>query len=180
MLQDPFFANSVNTRYFNLRKNILSLPVIYSYIDSIANLVNDAQVRHYTKYPTLGTNNGAPEIDAVSTTYAEEISKLKKWISVRLAWLDANMVGQNTTVNEVDTSSKIRIFPNPAHEILYIESDQVIKNITIYNTVGFKSFDINPSDFDKSLNLKDLTPGIYVVKVTLNNGNSLTQKLVKE
>ncbi len=180
MLQDPYFANAINTRYFSLRKNILSLTEINRCIDSIANLVNDAQVRHYKKYPILGTNNGAPEIDALSTTYAGEIQKLKNWIAVRLAWLDANMVGKNTAVNNVESIAKIRVFPNPVQEILYVESDIEIRDITIYNSLGFVSLNIKANNFEENINVKGLSTGIYVVKVTLANGITTNQKLIKE
>jgi len=94
MLQDPAFANAVNARYFDLRRTFLNQASLNKMIDSVANLVGEAQVRHFEKFNTLGYNNRAPEIDAIPTTFAGEVHKLKNWIAMRIDWLDANMVGQ--------------------------------------------------------------------------------------
>ena len=179
MLQDPYFANAINARYFSLRKNILSLDQINHFIDSIASMVNEAQERHYKKYKTLGVNNKAPEIDILSTTYAGEVQKLKNWIAVRLAWLDANMVGQNSALPEFETFARLRIFPNPVLETLYIESDNELREVTIINTAGFTIINVRSNKFEENINVSGLASGIYIVKVTLANGTIRTQKLVK-
>jgi len=179
MLEDPFFANSIHERYFNLRKNVLSISQINHYLDSISGLVNDAQVRHYKKYNIIGYNNGAPEIDAQPTSYAGEITKLKNWIAIRLSWLDANMVGIATAVPEVNFT-RIRVFPNPVQEVLYVESDNEIINITICNSVGYSFINLIPGELSSEINVSRLTPGLYIVKVKLKNGKTTTSKLIKE
>jgi hypothetical protein len=60
LLDDPSFANELHTRYNQLRKTILSEEYLNSYIDSIHTLVNEAQERHYQKWPILGENVGTP------------------------------------------------------------------------------------------------------------------------
>lgn len=180
MLHDPYFANSINARYFSLRKNILSTERLYQTIDSVAALVNEAQVRHYNVYSITSTIRRSPELDSISTTYTGEIDKLKNWIAVRLAWLDANMVGQSTSVTEVDALARIRIFPNPVQETLFVESDNEISVVTIFNAVGSPVLNIQPDNFENRVGVSFLTPGIYHVKVTLASGESFTQKLIKE
>lgn len=101
----------VNARYFDLRRTFLNQASLNKMIDSIANMVSEAQVRHFTKFNTLGYNNGAPEIDAIPTTFAGEIMKLKNWIATRIDWLDANMVGRRPSA------------------VMYEKPAEVIKNV---------------------------------------------------
>jgi hypothetical protein len=119
-LQDTNFTNELHTRYSFLRKNILSITSLNHYIDSIHTLVNEAQVRHYQRWPILGINAGTPEVDAQPTTFDGEIAKFKNWILTRLTWLDANMPGKDIQATGVQGAVAIpkdfvlfQNYPNP-------------------------------------------------------------------
>lgn len=179
MLQDPFFANAINNRYFSLRKNLLSEATMFQIIDSVANLVKDAQVRHYNKFKTLGYNVGAPEIEPASKTYAEEIQKLKNWISVRLAWLDANMVGTNTGIVDMPSVTQLRIFPNPVQDYLFVESNQNIKHISICTLTGNEIITIRPELTEIKIELSKIPKGVYLITVKLTDNTNVSKKLIK-
>ena len=53
LIDDPSFRKKVEARYTELRKTILSDSHIDHFIDSIASLLADAQVRQYATYPEL-------------------------------------------------------------------------------------------------------------------------------
>ncbi|HNX88528.1 MAG TPA: CotH kinase family protein [Paludibacteraceae bacterium] len=180
MLQDPMFANAIHDRYFSLRASILSLDYMYHYIDSVASVLNEAQERHQSIYNTLGIGNGSPEIDDQPTTFEGDITKFKNWIATRIAWLDANMVGISTDDTALKSDFILRVFPNPVQEILYIESDQNISDIKLYNVAGLVMMDIKPNINSKALNIRQLPRGIYILHVTLDNGNKLAQKLIRQ
>lgn len=93
MMQDPIFANSVKCRYNVLRAYALDTTRMFQYIDSMANYLNQAQARHYVKWPTLGINVGTPETGPIPTTYAGEIARFKQFYKDRLLWLDNNLPG---------------------------------------------------------------------------------------
>jgi hypothetical protein len=145
-LQDTNFTNELHTRYSLLRKTILSEGSLYHYIDSIHALVNEAQVRHYQRWPILGINVGTPEVDAQPTTFDGEITKFKKWISTRLSWLDANMLGKDIQATGVQGTVVIpkdfvlfQNYPNPfnpttvIHYYLPVASHAVVK---VYDVLG--------------------------------------------
>jgi hypothetical protein len=179
MLQDPAFANAVNARYFDLRRTFLNQASLNKMIDSVANMVSEAQVRHFTKFNTLGYNNGAPEIDAIPTTFAGEIMKLKNWIATRIDWLDANMVGERPSAVMYEKPAVIRMFPNPVQNMLYVESDIAVRTIQITALPGLTVILENPGQSHNGMNLSALQPGVYMVKVLLENGQTHTQKIVK-
>jgi hypothetical protein len=109
-------------------------------------LVNEAQVRHYQRWPILGINVGTPEVDAQPTTFDGEITKFKKWISTRLSWLDANMLGKDIQATGVQGTVVIpkdfvlfQNYPNPfnpttvIHYYLPVASHAVVK---VYDVLG--------------------------------------------
>ena len=53
LLQDPNFRKAVKQRYQQLRKSVLSLESIYTYIDRHAQLVAEAKDRHFQTFPEL-------------------------------------------------------------------------------------------------------------------------------
>lgn len=181
MLQDPLFANLIHKRYFDLRKTILNESQINHTIDSVVNLLNEAQVRHFNKWKILGINVGTPEVDDQPVTFDGEILKLKTWINTRLAWLDANMVGSDSIGEDIFKDQDIyRIFPNPASENVYIESNVEISNIKVVNLTGITVAELtNCNDLSVSINVSSLTRGIYFVSILLKDGKIIKGRLVK-
>jgi hypothetical protein len=179
LLQDEAFANQIHDRYFLLRKTILSETSLFHVIDSVAALLDEAQVRHYQKWQILGINVGTPEYGDQPDTFSGEIEKFKNWINRRLTWLDANMIGKNSSGN--DKSAIYRVFPNPASGILHVESDEIINRIAIYNLTGNPILD-NPgySDYVTSVNVSKLPAGLYIVKIYFLSGEVVSQRFVKK
>lgn len=181
MLQDKYFADLVYNRYFEMRKNILSKTAIENTIDSVANLLNEAQARHFQKWNILGLNTGTPESGIQPATYKGIIDQFKDWISKRLAWLDNNMTSSafDDGINSVN-QVWYRAFPNPVGNTLHIDSDNDINNIIIYNIAGsLVKLQNGICDFSVSLDVTGLDPGIYFVRIVMSNGKTATTRVVK-
>jgi hypothetical protein len=181
MLEDKDFADLIHNRYFELRKTILSLTQLESVIDSAANLLNEAQARHFQKWNILGINVGTPEPGFQPTSYAGEIDKFKNWIRTRLAWLDANMISSVTSVEKVPADQvRCRVFPNPATDNLFVESIKEIKGVSLYNLSGSQVFEKKDiCDFSVSMNMTGLNQGVYVVKIYFSSGKTEVTRVVK-
>lgn len=181
LLQDPEFTQKVNERYFELRKTFLSETYIFNYIDSVANLLDKPQKRHYNTWRILGLNVGAPEVDQQPTTYAGEITKFKQWISTRLNWLDANIPNFIVTgLDHNELNTPYLIYPNPAISQLTIQSKKKIQNFSIYSIDGKVMKAKNTEELTSfSLDIQDLSPGFYVLKSTFTDGSSWVGKFIK-
>jgi hypothetical protein len=180
-LQDENFANALNTRYFELRKSFLSTQYLNSYIDSVQNLVNEAQARHYSRWRILGVSAGAPEVDSQPDSYAGVVYKFRNWIQTRLNWLDKNMPGKTitTSTEHFEITDNYRIFPNPASDLVYIESAAKINSLELYNTNGaciLKNSGI--SAFTEKLDVSHLPSGIYFLHMKRDNKTSIVSKIV--
>jgi hypothetical protein len=178
LLEDDEFANKINARYFKLRKTILGEPYLYHVIDSVASLLNEAQVRHYRKWPILGINVGTGEYGEQPGTFDGEIDKFKGWISRRLAWLDTNMVGDS--ISNEEYPAIIRVFPNPAETTIHVESDEAITRTTIFGLTGNSILDNTGNlEFATSIDITQFKPGLYIIRIYLVSGEILSQRFVK-
>jgi hypothetical protein len=182
LLQDEHFANNLKHRYVSLRQSILSTDYLFSYIDSVTTFLSEAQQRHYTRWDILGENVGAPEVGYIPTTFNSEIGKFKDWIETRLAWLDANMPGDASGPLGISSQEEVslRIFPNPAGELVYIESNKSISRIEIYQVSGtLMLLSRDQTVFSTGIDVSTWPPGLYFVHITLENGEQVSRKLIK-
>lgn len=79
--------------------------------------------------------------------------------------------GTTSIVENVQTS--IQIFPNPASSVLNISSECPITEMTIYNTMGQMVKKQSTADSHLQINVADLPMGLYVVKVSTMEGESV-------
>ena len=79
---------------------------------------------------------------------------------------------------EVETIDLL-VYPNPVRDILNIKSQKEIESVELTNMLGqtvIKSKELN----DQKLNVSSLTPGVYVLKVVFDNGNTQVVKVMKK
>ena len=91
LLNDPYFANKVKSRWQELRQNELSDKLIFGKIDLLISELetSDAIKRNFERWPILG--QWIWPNSYVGTTYESEINYLKNWLSQRLTWMDSNI-----------------------------------------------------------------------------------------
>ena len=93
---------------------------------------------------------------------------------------DVNISGNVTILsrNDFGSISGLKIYPNPAKNVLNITSDSFeAKTVAIYNVLGAQVLFANVTN--SPINVANLAKGVYVVKVT-EEGKTATRKLVIE
>lgn len=181
LLQDAHFANNLKHRYRSLRETILSTESLFAYIDSVTSYLSEAQSRHYTRWDILGENVGAPEVGYIPTTFNTEIGKLKNWIETRLSWLDSNMPGDANGPLGIPGQKDItlRLFPNPASEMVYIESNEPVNRIEIFQVSGARMLLTQDKNVHSTgINVSEFSPGLYLVQIVLQSGERISRKLI--
>ena len=82
------------------------------------------------------------------------------------------------SVEETDFANGISVYPNPAKDVV---------NITFSNNAKCRSIDIysidgrlmkSQNDNFNKISIADLTPGLYLIKVRMNDGKEFTEKIV--
>ena len=114
LLSDRRFANNVRIKYQTLRKGLLQTARVHTYIDSVANVLNESQARNFQQWPILGVYvwpNGY-----VGQTYQQEVDYLKTWVKNRLEWMDNAVLpfGSEVLATESTDSFGLTVSPNPS------------------------------------------------------------------
>lgn len=78
-----------------------------------------------------------------------------------------------TSINENDIN--INVYPNPTLDIIYINYNETIS----YNLTTL-SGQILLSGKEKDIDLNSFDSGVYILEITLNNGNTVKKKIIKQ
>jgi hypothetical protein len=140
-------------------------------------LVQNAQQRHFQKWPLLGVSGPAPDFGPVAETYYGELDSLKSWINTRLTWLDANIPGLCTPevlgVSETSISRTVKCYPNPANDSFTVEyylSAAGEVSLRLFNSLGQQALQSSrgiqsPGQHAFRFETDVLTPGVYILKI---------------
>ena len=71
------------------------------------------------------------------------------------------------------------MFPNPASDRLHISAKETIQNADIFNVLGKKVMSVDVNDTKTSINISNLSSGIYLVKYNVGNTTG-TAKFIKQ
>jgi hypothetical protein len=183
MLQDDYFANEVYERYFSLRRTVLDEDTLSHKIDSVVDYLSNAQARHFDQWDLFNHQTGDPDTH-ISESFEDEIAYLKGWILERLTWLDNNMTifkHDDYTSNSAKESPSLflRIFPNPAYDQVYIESNEPLSKIEVMTTDGKVLFaDDSGGNRSCPINVQSLNPGMHLIRITIQN-HIYVRKIIK-
>ncbi len=90
----------------------------------------------------------------------------------------------STSVTEFSIADKLVLYPNPAEEKLFIQnsnSESLIGMIRIIDLSGKlieeQSLTVDTND-QNTVNLTNLTPGVYMLQIITNNQGSITKRIV--
>jgi hypothetical protein len=85
-------------------------------------------------------------------------------------------------VKRIDFENLITIFPNPASDMLTVETMDVttVNRITVFDNLGqeVKDVDVQSGTLSNSVDISNLKPGIYMVKIQSTGVSDVTKKLV--
>ena len=142
---------------------------------------------------TLATDLNLPEPDATTgeaTIFTYDLSSYEGQ-DVRIAFysstLDRNAArlddftldAFSTLGTSTNTLEGFTLYPTIVKEELNFRSQNKVEAITVFNLLGQKVFSGAPNTNNSSINLSNLRPGVYVVKVSAE-GKIGSYKIVKE
>ena len=158
-------------------RNIISMEGVHSFInltslDVSLNQLISLNIKNGNSNNIINFNaidNAALfciEVDDI--TYA---NSAPNWIKDTWASFseDCNLGVEDNVLNDFS------LYPNPAHDVLNIESQQEIETVKIYNLQGQLIKEVSTNSIDVS----NLNTGLYFVQVTIE-GKSITKKFIKE
>jgi hypothetical protein len=189
-MQDSAYKATLRCRWKQLRQTTLSNQHINFLIDSINTLLGEAQQRHFQKWPILGQYVW-PNPNPVPTTYNEEISTLKKWLTSRISWIDNNIPNTGACADwpaDVNGTMIIKVFPSPFKNNLQVQVQskkaQTIK-LQVSNAMGQVVF---AKQISAVVGINVLTDfgyikwaaGVYNFYFTNEDGENILERVVRQ
>jgi len=179
-MQDTNFTYKLKCRWLQLRATVLDTGYINSWIDSNNVYLNEGQTRNFIQWPILGTYVW-PNPSPIPTSYQGEINRLKQWIGNRMTWLDANMPGNcwDVGVEESFSKNKISVYPNPTTGKFKVQSSEFrIQKIEVLDVFGRTIQTINSEKEILEINISNLSSGIYILKISVEE-SFILHKIIK-
>ena len=86
----------------------------------------------------------------------------------------------NTGVEDVSSAEALKVWPNPAHDIVTVEGEN-ISRVELFDAVGrLAASDSNVREGRCTLSVSHLPAGIYIMKAYTDSGSSHSRKVVVE
>ncbi|NCA85739.1 MAG: T9SS type A sorting domain-containing protein [Clostridia bacterium] len=161
----------------------------------IAGMVEVTSLRDNLVLRAFGDN---PATEAVEGFVEGDLISFKVWrngVEITAdATFAANMPNQNvfakdgisaveglkagvTAINDLSTELTANLYPNPATDVVNINTNFVISNVKVINYVGQVIFESNPAQEDFQINTSNLVSGMYFVQIENTEGYVITKRL---
>lgn len=182
MTDIPEVSNEINCRWQELRLGAWHTDTLMQFLDDRLTEMGDAPNRNFERWQVLGTYVWPN--DYIGDTYQDEVTFLKTWLTDRLTWMDANMLGECivTSTDDIRVENKrFSIFPNPANGMVYLESHLATNEgniLRIFNSLGAEVAFYAVSQTVNKIDISTLTKGIYTLKLYHKNGELGYERLV--
>ncbi len=190
LMADTAYTAELRCRWKALRQTVFSMANINNMIDSIATLVDEAQQRHFLRWPVLGQYVW-PNPNPIPGTYGSEITTLKNWISQRLDWMDLGMPDNGPCADFISLVSNVglslAVNPNPffADLKLEVQSKQAqTLYVDVFDMMG-RNISARKYQLETGANTV-LVPaagwsnGQYVIRVIGSLGDKIVKNIMKQ
>lgn len=188
--EDTAFRGSLLCRWKSLRSTSLSVNHLNYLIDSIVTLTAEAQLRHFQRWPVLGSYIW-PNPSPIATTYYGEINYLKQWLQERLQWIDANLANTGPCAKvptDEEKSFVPTIYPNPIISQLSLQIKTKMNqevSLQIMNAIGQKMniqkiAVIRGDNLITNIKTNNWSAGFYYFFFTNQSGEQVIKKVFKQ
>jgi hypothetical protein len=144
--------------------------------DATTSNSNFAQVGTSSNWASIPTRSGEFNSGAInesaemSATGADNYSQLGNYDGTNT---NSNSMSQVTCtdmlgVDDISKNNAVTLYPNPAKDVIHLSTKAKISEIKIYNITG-ALVKTNTNVVDNTVNISQLKPGVYIVKI--NNSN---------
>lgn len=93
---------------------------------------------------------------------------------------EANYYNTALSVNSNKIAEKTLVMPNPFSDILNLEANKEIKDLSIYSISGKQIFTKTINSYSSNLDLSSIFKGVYLIEILYADGERDIQKVVKK
>lgn len=141
-----------------------------AYVDSLVNVINQSQQLNFIRWKIL--DQKVHQNFQALGSYQAEVDFMKNYIKTRFDWMD-NKIGYVSGIKSINSQFAGNIIGGPNK--IYLRNFVSDSSYTIFTMDGKK---FNTGTIHSQNEDVDVTPGIYVVKVTDIHGQTRQQKVL--
>ncbi|GAA4933932.1 family 16 glycosylhydrolase [Algibacter agarivorans] len=94
-------------------------------------------------------------------------------------WIRTYKPNSSLSVKNFNKRLNVELYPNPSSSMVKIDSNDLIKHVQCYDIKGQLVVSENYNDASVTFNIEKLGKGVYILKISSENGMSSHKKLVK-
>jgi uncharacterized protein len=131
-------------------------------------------------FKSIGFENGKGDNSSYTFKDNQPYSGINYY---RLKQLDLNGQFEYSKIVSVvvaQQNNTIQVYPNPVRSLLYINATEEIQSVQLFDMVGQLKKESLSTGLFNELNVNDLAPGVYILRVQLDHHQATTQKVVIE
>lgn len=171
--EDEAFRNMVKCRWEFLRETYWHTDSIMAFIDEQALLLEESQERNYQVFDILGEYVWPNYY--IEQTYEAEVQRLKTWITIRLAFMDTNLIGEaldcpveTFPFGTIDTTEMpIDTMENPIDTMMMDTTETSIQTLDLVNT----EFEVYPNPSKDYVYIKSDESNTNAFTITIYDTN---------
>jgi hypothetical protein len=152
--------------------------LIYA-MDSVIIGANNSEAALFNWQPSAGlscTNCPNPKASPTITTTYTVIKTQCKSVTSDVITITVSP----TSINELNVNNAITLQPNPTSGFVNINSKFEMQKIEVINIAGQILLSETVNEKTRQLLLNNFSEGIYFVKIVLENGMTVTKKIIKQ
>lgn len=169
---------------------VLDTPFVYNGTDNLVITVDANEPGHngathpfyqttdQADFVTLINRNDTVNPDPANPPMAYGSPTATTDVQAKLYKAIITMSSNILSVSDVQRSNEFQIFPNPATDYIDVLAGKEIKTVEIFDAKGSKVWE--GKLINKSVDIRRLTSGTYMVKVNFKDGESTTKKIIKK
>lgn len=159
-----------NGKAVNDKNFILNLMTENQYVDIVDGIVDFGKIKageSVTKAFTVKVSSAAPHNHIVE--FLLKNAEYEPWNVAFSATI-------SNTLNVSEYENRFEVYPNPVNNTLFISTNEIIKEINIFNVVGINVYSCNENN--NFVNMSDLGKGVYFVKIKTDKAE-IVKRVVK-
>jgi hypothetical protein len=196
-LVNPISLQNATYAYakFNAKWNV---EADYDYVQFMASTDNGITwtplCGKYTNIGVASQDLGQPLYDGIQSTWVQEEIDLTDYLGMSdvrfkfklvsdqyvtedgFAFDDFNIYTNTSNVGINELEQDVKVYPNPAQNMIVIQSDKETEEITIVNQLGQTVYNVKTNQNQVVLNTSNYENGVYFIKIKINQ-SMITKKI---
>lgn len=182
-----YFANNNTATHVLMNAggcdSIITLNLTITAINTGVTQANETLTSQETgaTYQWIDCNDNSPIAGATNASFTATSNGSYAVKVTKSSCTETSTCYSVTTLGVENLSAKsYKLYPNPVTDVLKIESQENVQQVSLYSITGQLLITITPQSNMIEVDVAPFVSGIYILKIQNNNGNIIINRVVKK